>query len=350
MTASDVLSVNLLHADRTWRRLNRPVFGLANVISDQIAAKEWEVPGLLTNVRYGPEVLVASDYGGSHKTSSYETFSFLVGSTSGATDWERFRRDVRQYFASDNRRMAYKKLRADRDIEWMIAFLDAANYFPGVIVTFLVEKHLKPIVGDYGSPFWFPEMVVAERGWNQRAFRKLSLVANMGGLLLAGLTEPSQDMLWVTDQDEIAPNPKKHDHAGHILHHYISTLAPEKTGFITFATTELDIGERRHEDAVAISDLAAGALAEAMSRVKTEGLSASSLLDVPLPEHLPRKARIVMRWLSSHDYPLRRLGVILGRDERGHITSRVIRFVHQRIGLPCSSKTATDPNGMVVLV
>ena len=140
MTAPKVLNVNLLHADRTWRRLNRPVFGLADVISDQIAAKEWEVPGLLTNIRYAPEILVASDYGGSHKTSIYETFGFLVGSTSGAADWERFRREVRRKFASDNRRLAYKKLRADRDMEWLIAFLDAADYFPGVIVTFLVDN------------------------------------------------------------------------------------------------------------------------------------------------------------------------------------------------------------------
>lgn len=349
MTGSEVLSINLLHVGRTWRRLNRPIFGLANVISDQIAAKEWEVPGLLTNVRYGSEVLMASDYGGSHKASKYETFGFLVGSTSGAADWDRLRYKVRRSFASDNRRLAYKKLRSDRDIEWLIAFLDMANYFPGVIVTFLVDKSIKPMLGDYGSIRWFPEMVVAERGWNQRAFRKLSLVANMGGLLLAGLTDTSQDMLWVTDQDEIAPNPTKHNHAGHVIHHYISTFAPDKNGFITFATTELDIGERRHEDAVAIPDLVAGALADSMSRVRSEGIEAGSLLCVPLPESVPLKTRIVLRWLSAHYFPLRRLVVVLDKDEAGNVLSKVVRLTYQPSTLLYPHSALLRPTGSVIL-
>jgi len=133
-------------------------------------------------------------------------------------------------------------------------------------------------------------------------------------------------VLWVSDQDEIAPNPQKHDDAGHVLSHCLETNMPALSGSFGFLTTELNFRDFLTADAVAIADVAAGALVDAFNA------SGSPVQLWARPSgSLPLKTRVILDWFAQARHSLRRIVVSLDPDESGSIGLSVFRPV--RLGL-----------------
>ncbi len=310
--------------DRAWNHDDAPDFGLANVLSREINLREQLNPAFLTNVRRSRELLVACDFGGSHKGCRYRSYSFLVGAISDSGEWDELRRAVRIQLLRDDRRMSFKTLGDRIRAKSLLPFLRAADFFPGVLATFLIDKRLNRIVGEHRSDDSFPELVVAKRGWKRNSFHKLCLVASLGSLLIRGLSDHTQDIIWVTDQDEIAPNPTKHNDAGHVIHHHISTYAPHNNGLFVFVTTEVDIDARRIEDAVSIPDLAAGALGEAFSKIKDNFGQGISRVWTPFPKNLSGKAELITNWFFDSPHRLSKVAIIIEPRREGGLTAEVV--------------------------
>jgi len=308
-----------------WKRLGQAKLGLADILSEEIAREEWLNPGLIRDIRGSKEFLLACDFGGSHQRSRYESFSFLAGSIAESGEWDELRRWVRTEYLSDGRRMSFKGLRDGQRARSLVPFLHAADKFPGVLVTLLLDKKIGSVIGDHEHPNFFPELVVAKRGWTKRAFHRLCVVASVGALLIAGLSAPSQDILWLTDQDEIAPNARQHDHAGWVFLLHINTYAPQNHGKLVFLTTEGDDEGRRLEDVVAIADLAAGGLAEALSLLRNEVGQLGCGLGIPLPEGLSDKAAVILAWLGGQGFLLRRLSIVLECMGPNGVSARIVR-------------------------
>ncbi len=296
-----------------WRRLNDPRFGLANRISDAIAALEWSEPGSLLDVRDSQECLLACDFAGAHAEAQYESFAFLLGAIGQTGPWMVARGEVRDQLLNGRGEMSYKGLNDARRQRALAPFLMAANVFPGNLVVLMVNKKLKRLFDNPGDRVLFPELIVAVSKWNAKSFHRLMLVATIGALLTSGLAANSQDVLWVTDQDEIAPNPTKHDHAGHVIHHCLERYSPDLRGVLTFATTEANVDNFLLRDAVAITDLAAGCLVDAFG-VFNRG---SERLWVSPAPALTRKAQVILDWFAQRDHTLRRLVICLDESEDG---------------------------------
>lgn len=314
-----------MSASAVWKRLGQPKFGLADIISEEISKEEWLHPGLLTDIRRSKEFLLACDFGGSHKDSQYESFAFLAGNIGESGEWDEIRSAIRREYLSDGRRMSFKSLGDALRARSLVPFLRAADVYPGVLVTILVDKKIHSVVGEHRNPDFFPELIVAKRGWTRKGFHRLCLIASVGALIVAGLSAPSQDILWVTDQDEIAANSYKHDHAGWVIWHHIRTYDPKKRGKVVFLTTEGDSGDRRLEDVVAIADLAAGALAQAISLARDKGRIPGSKLALYLTEGVPDKSATILAWLGGQGFPLRRVTLVVERTEEGHVKAQIVR-------------------------
>lgn len=291
-----------------WNRLAQPQFGLGHRISEAIADHERSGSGVLSDVREGPEVLVACDIGGDHREAEYRAFGYLVAEIGSSEGWMEQRLALRHAKLPDGRRMSYKSLRDGMRKGALPWFLQAASALQGNLVIFLVSRDIPTLFSDPGDMKLLPELVVAERGWNQSAFARLLTVGTFGALLVAGLVDKGQDILWLTDQDEIAPNPLKHNHAGHVICHCIERYGPDHRGQLTFISTEGAFDHCFREDLTAIPDLAAGALVEAFSVPKRR--------EVPIraraaDRSLSEKARVVLRWLSSTGPTLRSIVAVL---------------------------------------
>jgi hypothetical protein len=303
--------------ESVWNRLNAPKFGLANRVSDMIAALEWRQPGSMADVRGSSELLVACDFAGSHKGAKFEGFGFLIGAIAGAAAWMEKRRQVRESFLSDGRRMAYKSLNDERRRKALLPFLAAANAFPANLFVFLISKEIRQLFDDPGNEVLFPELIVAVRTWKAQPFHRLLLVATLGSILVSGLSGAMQDILWITDQDEIAPNPKQHDHAGHVIHHCLSTYAPRNSGLLAFLTTEGKFDDFMLEDVVAIPDLAAGALINALD---SNPVTSPSGFWLPGSNDSPLKSKSILWWLADDRQALRRFVVVLDRLPDGNLS------------------------------
>lgn len=313
-----------------WKRLEDLRFGLANRISDAMASLEWREPDSLVDVRQSPELLLACDFAGAHAEARYEAFAFLLGAISQSGPWMAQREAVREQFLRVRGEMSYKELNDGHRQRALAPFLMTANLFPANLVVVIVSKTLKRLFDNPGDGILFPELIVAVRNWNAKSFHRLLLVATLGALLTSGLAANSQDVLWVSDQDEIAPNPTKHDHAGYVIHHCLSRYAPTLRGLLTFATTEANVSNSLLRDAVAITDLAAGCLVDTFGACE-RAFERSLWVRPSIP--LSRKAEVILDWFAQREHMLRRIVICLDETDNGEISVTAFRPIRVSRGL-----------------
>jgi hypothetical protein len=298
--------------DPTWHPLRRPELGPINLISDQIEGLERRNPGLLTTLRLGPTLALFCDYSGHHRASTHEAFSFLLVDLVYCWRWEEARRVIRKKFLNDSRRMSFKALNDRQRRQALMPFLQAADSIPGIVFTVVVDKHIKHSAFDFCAG----EMQdPAQRfdHWNQSAFQRFVLMAHLGSLLLSGLSAPGQNVLWFTDEDDLAANDLRVTEGTRGLANITSNYLRHNLGHLRFGTTKCDPGNRSIEDLAAIADLAAGALNEIVTSCQL------SPIFIPTPHSLSPKTRAIAGWLSDHSCTLKRLTFVVERGNEGKI-------------------------------
>lgn len=153
--------------------------------------------------------------------------------------------------------MSYKALNDNIRLRLLAAYLDATDLIDGVLLSFAVDKRaMHRLTESYQ-----PETAFDTLGpWARRSFGKLSRVAHLGAIVIEGLRADHQHLTWITDEDEIAPNPDKHAEATKVIGRLISAYLTGDMGHLRFGTTASDNGDLLIEDLTAVPDLAAGGL------------------------------------------------------------------------------------------
>ncbi|WP_140793852.1 hypothetical protein [Myxococcus xanthus] len=279
---------------------------MMNSISDMIREEEWRDPDLLTSLRGGKTLLVASDYGGEHAKASFRSLSFLVADLEGCGLWEDLRVSVRRQFLRDLRRMAFKSLRDKRRADALVPFLRSADCIPGVLATFLIDRRIKTVFMKT-PPEEIEDPNLSPETWNPKVFEKLCLLGHIGGLLVSGLSAPYQDVLWITDEDEIAPNKEQHYRAAKVIGTQMLGYSPHNMGHFRLGTTKSDTGKLDLEDLVAVPDLAAGAMADVLDELyKNKSMPQDRFL-IPPSKTTSSKALKIAGWMAERDRFLKRL-------------------------------------------
>src|SRR5258708_39165384 len=115
---------------RTWQALERPELGMLNTISETIRAEEWRNPQLLSSVRFGASLVIATDYGGEHQAARYRSISFILAEQQFLWYWNDLRKEIRKTILMDSRRLSYKRLTEARRARALVPFLRATNTIP----------------------------------------------------------------------------------------------------------------------------------------------------------------------------------------------------------------------------
>jgi hypothetical protein len=182
-------------------------------------------------------MLVFSDYGGAHKDARYEVMSFLATTQEGISEFLDERRNLRDGPLGTRRRMAYKSLNDNVRRRTLPAFLDAADHIAGLLISLAVEKAAAQRLGEAHRN----ETASGDLGpWASRFFRKLITIVHLAGIVVQGLRNDGQSLLWVTDEDEIAPSPLKHAEATRVLGHLLNCYCTGPMGHFRFGTTDAD--------------------------------------------------------------------------------------------------------------
>jgi hypothetical protein len=305
----------------SWRRISRPDFGLATAISDAISGSADLTASSIRLLRDSPWLLIFSDYGGAHKGARHEVYSYLVTTPLAVSAFNRRRERLRRGELGSQRRMAYKALNDNVRRRSLIGYLDAADGLAGALISFVVDKRsLHRFNESYQSETAFGTL----GPWAAKSFAKLSRVAHLAAILIEGLRADGQNLLWITDEDEIAANETKHREATQLIGHLLNCYCTANMGHFRFATTASDAGDLLIEDLAAVPDLTAGSLNDILPLV---GIPPESRM----PDRLfiaadvvaPFKVQCMASWLSSSSGALKKANVVVDEGSDGCWVRRI---------------------------
>lgn len=294
-----------------WGEINSELSGLMKGFSESIRQMEFRHPGLLPDIRKGDTIFIGSDYGGQHDLAQYETYTFILADLENCIAWENLRQDWRKTFLRDGRRMSYKKLNDKRCMKALPPFLQAANFIPGLVVAILADKRIKTLFESVESDTIDTSILKIRSQWKEPVFEKLLRIMHFASLFLSGLSKPYQNVIWISDEDEIVPNDKRLTEAvnlfGIISSHYLN----HTLGHFRWGTTKLDNRGRQLEDLVAIADLVAGSLSSILTKYKEQNIIPRSEIIISPPKNLSRKDKDIMDWFSDNVRTLKRLVYVI---------------------------------------
>ena len=311
-----------------WQALENPNLGFMNVFSDSIADSQRRNLQLVPELRQTKTLIAVSDYGGYDKTSQFESYALLVACGESWTDWEHARQSLRRAFRVGKRRFAFSKMGDSRKRRALLPFLATADALHGLLVTVLVDKSIDSLFVAQGRLDPASASHLSPAGhYTERTFERLMRTVHLVSFFIAGLSTAGQNVIWLTDEDEIAGNRQRliglSSIFGHVAGHYL----PHRLGQSRCGTTESDIGSLQIEDLAAVPDLVAGALAETLTAYYREGgVPNNPLLYLP-PRNLSGKTREIIRWLSLESGRLKRLVyAIQGQTESTALVLKRLQF------------------------
>jgi len=301
-----------------WRQTKTPLLPWVRTV-DRIFAS-CELPCLS-----GPTIALMSDYGGEHRTSRYDVISILVLDSENTGQWEYMRRDIRHRKLKDSRRMSFKNLGDYRRKQAFESFLLAANSITGVCASFAIHKEVKFLCTNPKQFGEFIQQFKLEGGWNAKALDHLIRLVHFICLLIAGLSQPNQNVYWISDEGSFFANTPRCQDVTRLASYFTSYYVKHQLGELGIGTTQIDEADMRLEDLTAIPDLVAGAVADLATRIATTyGGRIPVGLALSLPTKLPPKVQVLAGWLADDTQRLKRPTVVFDLAETGQL--RVYRL------------------------
>lgn len=296
---------------RIWQTLNNPNFGFMNTFSQSIYKSETQDKYLLPDIRRGSIIFVASDYSGENDLADYQSLSFLFADLEGCAIWEKRRQQLRQQFLPQGRRMAFKNLNDKHRKRALASFLSAANTIPGLSASILIDKRIESLFEDSDKLNRSRPELQPYAHWTTASLEKMFRVVHLVSLFVAGLSRQNQDVMWITDEDDIAANEARLRELTTIWGNTLSQYLAHNLRHLRCGTTKSDNGSRNIEDLASIPDLVAGCLAEVITAQRKENRFPQSQLIVPPPENLAAKTIEIMNWFATNREPLKRLVYVI---------------------------------------
>lgn len=288
-----------------WGLGERSDLGSMNTLVSLFRVLDVSSPWALPDLYAASRLLLASDYGGQHASARGEVYAYLLVDRAKLGMWWHAREHLRSARGLGRRRMAFKALGDRTRRQALPAFLAAADNLDGLLFVVRVSKRVGTLFNEDSKI----DPLLAEKlaRWSPKTVERLLRVCHFGALMLSGLSRPGQDVLWVTDQDDIAANVERHrtmtDAFGTICSHYLE----HSLGHLQVATAASDTGQRDLEDLIGLTDLAAGTACQVLDAYDNVEWPVPGLV-VPTPV-LPEKTRKLMAWLADDRPPLKRLVV-----------------------------------------
>lgn len=287
-----------------WNNAERPLYRWVPTIERILIAER--LPELT-----GPLIYIFSDYSGDQKASSYETMGVLYADLYGSPDWEIHRREVRDRFLADGRRISFKAMSDKRRQAAIVPFLQAANEIEGLILVVAIKKSIRTLCVDAQFAKKISERLVFNKSWSLREFERMARVTHLIGLLIGGLGKKDQDIYWISDQDPLLANESIAFDLRQMLTRFSSHYARRDLGQLGFGTVAMDPGDRFEEDGAAIPDLVAGAMSEILTRLSTvAGGRIRPGIAIPFSGAFTPKTDVIHSWLTYRASRLRKVCIV----------------------------------------
>jgi hypothetical protein len=267
--------------------------------------------GVEMPVIQGQCLWVATDYSFDNAASDFEVIGLLLVDAENAGNWNDARRTVRERLLSDGRSMSWKKLNSDSQRQAaFFPFLQAADHIPGLSLTLAFHRH-----PDFEIPRDILERFDLSADWKLRNLQQMFRIASCTAFFIAGLSNPGQNIHWVSDEDSAFANEAKEKDTINVFSALLTKFLPHRIGQLRYGTTAHGVEPLLQEDLVAIPDLMCGASSELFTAIKREYTDIPDIC-VALPK-LTNRPRNFLQWYASSHWPLKRyICTFEGREGR----------------------------------
>lgn len=312
-----------------WRCVPTLPRTFIDILNNEFLRLESKYYDCLPDMSRAKTLLLGSDYSGESSNAHYIVYSFLLSSLESWAEWEQKRLIVRRQHLSDFRRMSFKQLSDGQRKRALLPFLEAANTLEGLSFSIVLNKRCKSIFADSPPLDLSNPQFAAYRKWKIGPLEKAFFILHVIGLLLGGLAVPGQNVLWFTDEDNIAANDDRIRELTNLFAWISSMYLTFTLGHCRCGTSRCDDGSRQIEDFLAIPDIIAGALAEQMEVKVTDPPEFENIFWMQRGD-LAAKTRRITWWFSNSGQPLKRLVCFVdpSKDGNGHKLSW-IHFYNQ---------------------
>ncbi len=309
-----------------WRAFDVPDAGYVNAFSEAIAVTEAKLGDLFWPVDRDMQVIV-SDYSGQHRQATHEVYSFLVTTRPALETWLPQWQAFRAHWLPDGRRLSFKQLREPMRRRAYPHFLDLAGALPANLLTVMIDNRVGSLIA--GGPSALADALddCFVLGASEGSIEKIYRLAVLMAMVQAGLRDPRQSAMWISDHDETLDTYDKRERFARLATYLSYGLTREASiGELHFMTTLSQHLPIWGEDLAAIPDIAAGACAKLSSVLPlftgrptwTAGLAHGGTLDW--------RAQAFADWLSAPHGLLRHVLLQLAPDVDGQIRASVQRF------------------------
>ena len=225
----------------------------------------------------------------------------------------------------DDRRFGFKHMKDGIRRSALPDLLSAADSLKGFLLVVLIHKSVGKLFSANVHVSALDEAMKPMAVWPLSVLERAMRASTFVSLLLAGLSSRGQDVLWITDADDIVANEIRHRQfvqlfanvSGHILAHDL--------GHMRIATTASDNGNRGVEDFVSIPDLAAGAICDALNTCNESKIMPGNGFITPIPDRLRDTTRLLIWWWASQAKSLKRMAISIepGSSEQKLLLSKI---------------------------
>lgn len=308
-----------------WRAPDRPDLGLVNRIGGLFSTAELLQPGCLPDLRSGSPLLIGSDYSGQHKSSGYEAMSFLISDWSKSLTWIVQQKKIRDLLIPDDRRFGFKNMKDGVRRAALPHFLNAAESLTGLILVVLIHKSVGKLFSANADVTMLDERMKPMASWPPSVLERAMAASTFVSLLLAGLSRQGQNVIWITDADDIVANETRHRQFVHLFGNVSGHILGHQLGHLRIGTTASDNGDRGVEDFVAIPDLAAGAICDALNTCGEADMKPGKGFITPMPEKLRATTRRLIWWWTQPAKSLKRMAISidLGSSDQKLLLSHI---------------------------
>jgi hypothetical protein len=267
---------------------------------------------------------VFSDYGGSHKSATHLTYSYLFFEDLPSI-WLREVAILRRSTLTDGRRISFKRMNDGERQRAIVPFLQAADSLPGHLVTIAVDKRKRQLATGANSLQLWRRLHGLNGKWNSKSFEDMARKCLFFAVLTSVFGRPRSNISWITDQDEFVANEHRLDDAQNFAARILAQYIPEKSGIFAMNHAAIDAPDLQYEDLCSVPDLAAGMTADICSELSALGRWESGERR-PLPEgEMQPKTSLLSDWYGFTDGALMK-SLILIDDEGPKYSVRLIEI------------------------
>ena len=242
---------------KNWAHKENLEGGLLNFLSNFINELEDSGKIYFPDLRDADKIYIFSDYSGDHRDQKLIAYSILILDEKSFKSFMISQKSLWEKYNLEKRIIDYKGLNDNFKKRSLVPFLKLSNNINGLLFSIVFDKKITSIFQD-GLPEYLQNQIDI---WNNKKVQeKILRLREFIPLLLKGLCKEKQNVLWITDNDNIVANNVQLKLLENMLIEKLNTELDFKIESFNIQTLTIGYEDRYLEKICSLPDLAAGAL------------------------------------------------------------------------------------------